>query len=146
MQKRGNLNDKIMNSGTKGAALILSVMLMTLTLGTVLAITTLLIREFNLNTNLKYSTQAFYAAETGIEYFLWQYRRQGLGDQGTCACDVDCLTLPVPSDMGSCLGNGSSYNAVYDFALSAVTLCTPKPCIISIGDFNGVKRAIKINF
>ena len=119
---------QILNSKKSGFSLIIAMMLMTLTVSTVLGIVSLFLREFKLNTDLKYSTQAFYAAETGIEKYLWEFRRNGSGNRGTFSCATDCL------------GNGATYSLEYDFTGEVPFY------ILSTGDFRGIKRAIRTIF
>ena len=125
---------KILNSKESGFSLVIAMMLMTLTVATVLSITSLFLREFRLNTDLKYSTQAFYAAETGIERYLWEFRRNGLGNNGTFSCVTDCL------------GNGATYVINYYFIGGAPECAPAQFCILSDGEFRGRKRAIRTTF
>ena len=121
-------------SKNQGFSLIIAMMLMTLTVATVLSITSLFLREFRLNTELRYSTQAFYAAETGIERYLWEFRINGLGNNGTYSCITDCL------------GNVATYEVKYYFVGGAPECAPAQFCIMSDGEFRGIKRAIRTTF
>ena len=110
----------------RGVAMIIVMILMTAALGASLSIAELFIRELKINSDIRFSTQAFYAAETGIEQYLWEGRRNGLTDQGTYTCS------------SSCLGNSATYTVTYDL-VSATN-------IISVGNARGIRRALEVVF
>lgn len=110
----------------KGYSLAIVIILMSVALSSVLAVAAIFLREYRLNTDIKFSTQAFYAAETGVERFAWEYRRNNLVGSGQYSCTSGCL------------GNNTTYVVTYDFVSSAY--------VESVGTANQTKRAVRVSF
>ncbi len=105
---------------------MLVMLLMTVSMGAVLLMASLFLRELKLANDVRFSVQAFYAAETGVERFVWEYRRNNLVGSDTFSCTAPCLS------------NGTTYEVVYDFLTTAN--------IVATGFSHSVKRALLVSF
>jgi hypothetical protein len=107
-------NTEPKNKKNKGAALLLTILVLSTLLAINLGISTILIGQIKVLSGMENSVQAFFAADTGIERALFQ---GGTGFRDS-------------------LRNG----ATYDVIISS----TPKITITSKGSFRGTKRAIEV--
>ena len=104
-----------------GLAMIVAMILMTAALGASLSIAELFLREFRINSDIKFSVQAFYAAETGIENSL----KTEEVSFGILANGASYSVVKLDSGESGCLGDNY--------------------CLISVGAFEGTKRAIQVS-
>lgn len=107
----------------KGAALYLTLMIMTVLLTVSFGLNTILYSQINIGKEIGNSVIALYAADTGIERYL----------RGAC---------PFTGSDEILLDNNSSYK---------ITICTPSSldfscCIQSIGAYQKTQRAIKVEY
>ncbi|HDL74966.1 MAG TPA: hypothetical protein ENH06_01100 [bacterium] len=116
---------KFLNKSSKGISLYLAIILMSLLLAIALGISTILFTEINIIRAMGNSVIAFYAADTGIE--------QVLKDRGS----------PF-SISNTFLDNGAYYYV--DVTVSGPSCSAVNYCIKSAGIYNGVRRAIEIEY
>jgi Tfp pilus assembly protein PilV len=148
-------NSTIHNS-QKGISLIFIVLITSLILAVGLGISTLLIQEMRLMSDIGYSVIAFYAADNGIEeavYDLYQSpfpnaEHYGYLDSAQyhtwarcCNPDLEKCSLEAPEDcpLGpEHVGSSNPDDPDYCDALNY--------CLKSLGSYKTVKRAIEINY
>jgi hypothetical protein len=122
----------IMNNDIKnkknGSALMMTLLILTGSLTVVLIAADLVVNGIKSGRNQSYSTKAYFAAEAGTEYSLWEMRKNYFYQ------DEDEKNI-----FSGELANGSIYHV--DYASSS-----PAIIFISTGVFNGVYRAVKTSF
>lgn len=107
------------SNGEKGVALLLSVLLVSAVLAAAIGVTTSLIVLLQISGRVQESVTAFYAADTGLEWQLYQVR-------------VGATSAPV-------LLNGATFNTAY-------TPGSPLNVIKSVGTFKNTSRGIEARF
>ena len=108
------------NKREKGIALLLTMMI--LSAGTLIAtlIASIVVVQFKLSSDVNNSTIAIYAADSGVEWQLYQIRNGA--------------AVPVPA-----MSNGATISTV-------VTGSSPNFTIKSLGAYKEVKRQFEVNF
>lgn len=119
---------------TKGAALLLTLLILTAILAIAFGVTSLMLGEMKLSQEVPRSLGAYYAAETGIERKLYEIR----------------ASTPDYSDIGSgpdwCAGAGKVCLDGSD-ACYAVDVTVGTPTIIkSYGCYKNVRRAVEASY
>ena len=102
----------------QGIAILISILFIGILLSIVFALTAVFIPKIRSTAEIKNSVGAAYAAESALEWCLYQY-------------DYPALPLPSPT-----MDYGSSY---------IVSNCAP-PSVRAIGTYRGVTRAFEISF
>lgn len=114
---------KIINQ--KGVSLLLTILIMAAILAISLGLFRLSVGEIKLTRDVSKSFIAYYAAEAGVEWAIYE-ERQGSGASDKSDCSVD-------------LGNGSKYGIEVDRTGGIIT-------IKSIGCYEEIRRAIEVSF
>lgn len=128
-----NKLDQKLDQKQKGAiSLIVVVLLLSSFLIIALAIASLLFKQIIMSVQLSDSVGAYQAADSGIEYALYQKFRQGVKTSDDFF-DVACV-----------LGNWSPVGTTGAFCLEVAIEDEEIVGIKSIGKFNKVRRAIEI--
>ncbi len=78
------------------------------------------------------STKAYFAAESGIEFILWDLRKNG-NNHGTAQMG---MTIPLVAN------SLASPNLSYEVFFSKF----PPRTYVSIGDFQSAKRSVEVSF
>lgn len=119
------------SSNNKGVSLYIALMLTAVMLTIVFGLTAVLTTQIKTVRSIGYSVTAFYAAETGIEYALYN------SDSCTSTCSVNG-TLSLGG------GDTASYSISGTSSGSGACPWGINYCIKSIGDYKNTKRAIQI--
>ena len=113
----------------KGVSLYLALMIMSVLLALALGISSIFLGQAQTLRQMGYSVVAFYAADTGIEEVLVNRA----APSSTC------------TDVSPCaLGNGADY--FLTITAAGPNCSAYNYCIKSIGEYQGVKRAIEISY
>jgi len=114
---------KIINQ--KGVSLLLTILIMAAILAISFGLFRLSIGEIKLIRDIPNSLIAYYAADAGIEWAIYEERqRGGVSDKPDCSVD---------------LGNGSKYGIEVNRTGETIT-------IKSIGCYKEIRRAIEVSF
>ncbi len=108
------------NKREKGIALLLTMIILSATMLTATLIATIVIIQFKLSSDINNSTIAIYAADSGVEWQLYQVRNGA--------------SVPVPV-----MSNGATIT-------TTVTGSSPNFTIKSLGAYKEVKRQFEVNF
>ncbi len=120
------------NKKTKGTALLMTILILTVILSIGFGIASLMLGEMKLSKDVPNSLKAYYAAETGIERKLYEIRIQG---------NTNDIGSPP-----SCIGGGAVCLEGSDNCYSVnVDLGTPN-AIKSYGCYRGTTRAIEATY
>lgn len=112
-----------------GSSMYFAMMVLTVTLGVVLGLTTIVVSQIKMVRSMHYSVIAYYAADSGIEEAL---RDLFKGDG-----------LPAPTRNGSGSVGDASFN--YTIYNSSDDSCDKQYyCIKSMGEYKNIKRAIEV--
>ena len=128
----------------KGSAIYFSLVVLTIILGIILGLSSMLISQIRMVRGMEHSVVAFYAADSGIEEALNIIRarlpNQCLAHSGTSSISLNGAT--------------STYQIIVRDGTQAQTRdpsCIPHPdcgrphyCIRSDGNYRGIRRAIKV--
>jgi hypothetical protein len=107
----------------KGVSIYLAIIIMAALLAIVLGLNAILISQIKIIRNMGYSVVAFYAAEAGIEG-----------------------ALKIENATSSSLANGASYVVTKLSPGTGVCLATANNyCLVSIGNYQGTRRAIQVS-
>lgn len=138
--KKNKLKNSIFNcrftmiKREKGISLYLTIIITTLLLSIVLAISRILLDQIKLTKEMGDSIIAFYAADTGIERALKNISMSDFSNICNQNGEPDCI-----------LDNGAKYYV--SITLSGVSDCTAGSyCIKSTGIFRGTRRAIEVSY
>ena len=119
--------------GNKGAAILLTLLILTAILAIAFGITSLMWGELKLSQDVPKSLKAYYAAETGIERKLYEIRSDP----------------PNSNDIGSppsCIGGGAVCLEGSDNCYSVDVNVGATTTIKSYGCYKGIKRAVEISY
>lgn len=108
------------NKREKGIALLLTMLILSATMLTAILIVTIVIIQFKISSNINNSNIAIYAADSGIEWQLYQIRQ--------------AVLVPAPT-----MSNGATIS-------TTVTGSSPNFTIKSLGAYKEVKRQLEVNF
>jgi len=124
-QTKANLPRRV--QGQRGVILFLAVVIMAILLSIGLGISAILIGQIRMVRDIGNSVKAFYAADTGIEKALL-FRND-----------------PIPNlPLYDVLDNGANYEVeAFDFGPDCLGV---NFCLRSIGSFQGVSRAIEVEY
>ena len=125
----------IIKQKDKGVILFLALIVMSIVLAVALGLSSILVSQIRMSSEMRDSIKAFYAADTGVERALFDKANpsdnyNGTLDNGaeynvTVVCSPSYLSCPPPLVMdGDCSGSYFCYK--------------------SIGIYKGIKRAIEI--
>jgi len=135
-----NQKSKIKNQKSKGVALYLALMIMTVLLALALGVSAILFGQMKMMREMENSVLAFYAADTGIEGILYQDKccRQPICSTSSppAFCTPTCTGLPDGYSTTTVLENQATYQAEY--------LIGPPITIKSVGIYKETKRAIQV--
>ncbi len=106
----------------KGIALLLTMIILSAAMLIAMLITTIVVIQFKLSSDVSYSMVAIYAADSGVEQKLYQIRQ--MGD-----------TAPIEFS----LFNGATVSVT-------VTGTSPNFTIKSLGSYHTVKRQFEVSF
>jgi Tfp pilus assembly protein PilV len=121
-----------------GVSLYLAIIVMVILLAIVLGLTAILVGQIKMVREMGYSVIALSAADAGIEAILINR-----SDPVSTAAYIMCGG-PVPPS--SCpLSNGAEYYLTVVSHVDDPINC-PNFCITSVGIYEGVRRAIEINY
>ena len=127
-----NLKSLIFNlKSNRGVALYLALLIMAVLLSIGLALSVILMGQIRMIRGIGDSVIAFYAADTGIEKALLM--RQGL------------VSIP-PSGISGILENSARYEVTVFSGGQDDCPAENNFCIISVGAYRGVKRAIEVEY
>ena len=108
------------NKREKGIALLLTIIILSATMLTATLIVTIVVIQFKLSSDINNSTIAIYAADSGVEWQLYQIRNGA--------------SVPTPV-----MSNGATIS-------TTVTGSSPNFTIKSLGAYKEVKRQLEVNF
>lgn len=111
---------KKINRNQSGIALLLTMIILSATVLTATLIVSIVIIQFKLSSDINNSTIAIYAADSGVEWQLYQIRQ--------------AKTVPQPTML-----NGATISTV-------VTGSSPSFTIKSLGAYKEVMRQFEVNF
>jgi hypothetical protein len=113
--------------GNKGTALLMTIMMLNIILLSALTAASIMSSGIKMSGTQMRSTQAFFAAESGAERVLWEWRKNGWVIPGGA----------VTGAFSSTLLNGSSYQVDKD--------ATPSPTIFQChGFFGNLQRTVEL--
>lgn len=117
----------------QGAALLLTLLILTAVLAIAFGVSGLMLGEIKISQEVPKSLRAYYAAEAGIERSLYDARK------GAGASDI--------GSPPSCVGSGAVCLDGSDTCYSVDVVATGNPTIIkSYGCYKGVRRSIEISW
>lgn len=120
----------------KGIALFLTVIILGTTLGIILGISSLVMRQIMTVTGLGESVVALHAADSGIELLVYKIRKDGYLP-GCSGGVVPCQIKDIQLD------EFAEENLSYQLHLQ---LLEPNLAIRSLGQYCQTRRAIEVNF
>lgn len=121
----------------KGIALFLTVVILGTTLGIVLGISSLVMRQVMTVSGLGESVIALHAADSGIELLIYQIRQDAYVPEcsgGSPPCQIKDITLDEFAEE----------NLSYQLYLQSIE--PPNLIIRSLGQYRQTRRAIEVNF
>lgn len=124
-KKTLNPKPSTLNPGQRGAAVLISILLVGVLLSIVLTLSLIFTPKIRASSEVKKSSAALYAAESGLEWCLYIYRR-------------GAVAAPVMSN-GASYVNGYTGNPLVAGDCSAATIKV-------IGTYQGISRAFEISF
>ena len=116
-----------------GSSMYFAMMVLTVTLGVVLGLTTIVVSQIKMVRSMHYSVVAYYAADSGIEEALRDLFK-GSG-------------LPASTENGSGSVGEADFKADFNYTIynSSEESCNKQYyCIKSIGEYKNIKRAIEV--
>jgi hypothetical protein len=114
------------NKREKGIALLLTMIILSTSILTAMLIATIVVIQFKLSSDINYSMIAIYAADSGVEWQLYQIRN------GCPPNPTKCVLQPIMS-------NGATISTI-------VTGSSPNFTIKSLGAYKEVKRQFEVTF
>lgn len=118
-----------MLKGQKGAVtIIIAMIVLSAILMIAMAISSLVFSSSEMGKMSYSSYKSFYASEAGVEFYLYYLIRSGAG-----------YTPTVGDEFNFTLANGSSYKIM-------IVQTSPSVIFKSIGEYEGTKRAIEIDY
>lgn len=138
----------------RGVSLYFTVIIMSVLLALSLGLSIILFSQTKVTREIGYSTIAFYAADTGIEYFLDTFREdceknydnQPDCENNGCFWDGDsCEYNPCPSSSPCFLILNGEEKYYFNVTTSSEG-CSQPYCVKSYGVYKDIKRAIQITF
>jgi hypothetical protein len=124
-----------MFSQRSGIAILGTVIVIALIIGTVFGVAFVSRREITIATDIKQSAVAVAAADAGTEEALFTF---WMGGSNAC-CLLTCTTNLTSCALTKQFQNGASYMVTYDFSSSG------NRKIFSVGEFGSLRRAFELS-
>lgn len=121
-----NVMCKILVHNQKGISLLLMTLILSVVMAISVGLSSIIITELKISTDVDKSSRAYYAAESGIEEALYLLRKERRAPESL-------------SGSGE-LGNGASFS--YTVSVDA----EGKVAIVSTGSYGGVKRSVEARY
>jgi Tfp pilus assembly protein PilX len=131
-------------SQQRGAALFLTMVIMSGIFAIGIAVMSLLIGEVRTSRDIGHYIPAIYAADTGIERALYQIRINGTFPAGTCQNAGDCVIGSSASPKTLNTNAAEYFVSIYDTGFGNCTAATQ--CIVSNGRLGGTARALTATY
>jgi hypothetical protein len=125
-------------------SVLITVIVLFLVLVSSTMVALLLSRLLRATTNIEHATQAFYAADSGMEHLRWS----AMAEQNGVSQDLlpeagDTFNIPVPESTQTDLGEADS--ATYEVEKRSVDISAipPSLCLRTRGEFHGANRRLQ---
>jgi len=127
----------------QGSIVMMTILMMTAILTATLLSSALIIRGIQLNRSQKWSTTAYFAAESGIERVVWYLRKQGCDFDdsiwsGKCVSFGGACPAPIVCGAGADIPVGAAKYRI-EYFKDGVDLK-----LKSTGSYSGLKRSVEI--
>lgn len=127
-------------SKSKGAALLLVLLILTAILSIAFGVSTLMLGETKMSREVPRSLKAYYAAETGIERKLYNIRVTTPADYN----DIGTAPNWCTSATKVCLDSDTCY--AVDVIPTGAGCTAASYCIKSYGCYKGIRRAVEVDY
>lgn len=134
---------KIIKDKRGGATIMVTVMIMASILTVSMSLASVVINGLKVSSNQANATQAYFAAEAGVEQYLWGVRKNSFDPVSAgCVASGDYVTNDYSGCGGAAtttMANGAKYYEHY-------VLNTPTTTISSFGIYKDTRRAVRLKY
>ncbi len=132
---------KIIKNKKGGATIMITVMIMASILTVSMSLASVVINGLKVSSNQANATKAYFAAEAGVEQYLWEVRQNSFDPTLSCSSSGDYIT----NNYSGC-GGITTFNLGSAEYYNYYLLAAPTTTLTSFGEYEDTRRAVQLRY